>query len=73
MPAIAELSDAELEALRGRIDDAGATLVIIPGINHLWRKAPLDPAANAATYRDARLPIDPAVATAVAAFVRAKR
>ena len=51
----------------------GAKLVLIPGINHLWRKAPIDPAANAATYRDASLPVDPAVAIAVAAFVKAKR
>lgn len=51
----------------------GAKLVLIPGINHLWRKAPADPAPNAATYRDASIPVDPAVATAVAAFVNAKR
>ena len=51
----------------------GAKLVLIPGINHLWRKAPADPAANAATYRDATIPVDPSVATAIAAFVRAKR
>jgi hypothetical protein len=48
-------------------------LVLIPGINHLWRKAPADPAANAATYRDPSIPVDPAVATAIARFVRTKR
>ena len=51
----------------------GSKLVLIPGINHLWRKAPPDPAANAATYRDASIPVDTAVAHSIAAFVRAKR
>ncbi len=51
----------------------GAKLALIPGINHLWRRAPLDPAANAATYRNASIPVDPAVAAAIAAFVKAKR
>jgi pimeloyl-ACP methyl ester carboxylesterase len=51
----------------------GAKLVLIPGINHLWRKAPANEAANAATYRDARIPVDPRVAAAIAAFVTAKR
>ncbi len=51
----------------------GAKLVLIPGINHLWRKAPADAAANAATYRDARIPVDPRVASAIAAFVAARR
>jgi len=51
----------------------GARLVIIPGINHVWRQAPLAPAANAATYRDPRIPIDPAVTRAIAAFVRTRR
>lgn len=51
----------------------GAKLVLIPGINHLFRKAPLDPTANAATYRDANIPVDPAVANSIAAFVSAKR
>ena len=51
----------------------GAKLVLVPGINHLWRKAPMDPTANAATYRDATIPVDSAVATAIAAFINAKR
>lgn len=53
-----------------------ARLLLIPGINHVWRKAPADPAdpaANAATYRDARIPIDRSVAKAIAAFLKAKR
>lgn len=51
----------------------GAKLVVVPGINHLWRRAPLDRAANFATYRNASLPVDPAVADAIAVFVKAKR
>ncbi len=47
----------------------GARLVLLPGINHVWKKAPIDAAANAATYGDAALPIDPAVADAIAAIV----
>ena len=51
----------------------GAKLVLVPGINHLWRKAPADEATNAATYRDSTIPVDPRVAAAVAAFVTIKR
>ena len=52
---------------------SGAKLVLIPGINHLWRKAPAEAGANAATYRDATVPVDPRVAAAIATFVTAKR
>jgi fermentation-respiration switch protein FrsA (DUF1100 family) len=51
----------------------GARLVVVPGINHVWRKAPLDRAANFATYGDATVAVDPAVANAIAAFVKARR
>ena len=51
----------------------GTGLTILPGTNHVWRKAPLDQAANAATYGNASIPIDPAVANSIAAFVRHKR
>jgi len=51
----------------------GARVVLVPGMNHVWRRAPLDPAANAATYRDPRIRIDPAVASAIAGFVRPPR
>ena len=63
------VEDARLLAAANR----GAKLVLVPGINHLWRKAPLDPAANAATYRDATIPVDPAVANSIATFVKARR
>lgn len=51
----------------------GAKLVLVPAINHLWRKAPKDVAANAATYRDTTIPVDPAVASAIATFVKTRR
>ena len=50
-----------------------AKLVVLPAINHVWRKAPRDPAANAATYGDATIPVDPAVAQSIATFVKASR
>lgn len=49
-----------------------ARLVLLPGVNHVWRTAPADPVVNAVTYNDASLPIDPAVADAIAAFVTAR-
>ena len=63
------VEDARLLAAAHR----GATLAIIPGINHVWRRAPLALAANAATYRNPRIRIDPAVAATISAFVKARR
>ena len=47
-----------------------ATLKLVPGVNHLWKKVGADPAANLASYADAKMEIDPAVADAIAAFVK---
>ncbi|MES2046001.1 MAG: alpha/beta fold hydrolase [Pseudomonadota bacterium] len=48
-----------------------ATLLLVPGVNHVLRQvASDDRAANMATYRDATLAIDPAVPAAVAGFVK---
>jgi fermentation-respiration switch protein FrsA (DUF1100 family) len=48
-----------------------ATLVLVPGVNHVLRPvASDDRAANMATYGDATLAIDPAVPTAVVRFVK---
>ncbi|WP_300973182.1 alpha/beta fold hydrolase [Sphingomonas sp. LHG3406-1] len=47
-----------------------AKLVLIPGVNHVLKAAPLDRAANIAAYREASLPIAPAVVDAVAGFVK---
>lgn len=46
-----------------------ARLVRFEGVNHVLKTAPADRAANAATYRDATLPLAPGVAEAVAAFI----
>lgn len=50
-----------------------ATLVVLQGVNHVWKKAGADRAINVATYKDASLTIDPMVADSIAAFVTAKR
>ena len=51
-----------------------ATLVVVPGVNHVLKAVPSDDrAANLATYRDSSLPIAPGVADAIAGFVTAKR
>jgi pimeloyl-ACP methyl ester carboxylesterase len=47
-----------------------ATMTLIPGVNHVLKAAPLDRAANIATYRDPALPIAPAVVESVVAFVK---
>lgn len=48
-----------------------ATLMLLPGVNHVLRPvASDDRAANIATYTDTTLPISPTIAAAVAAFVR---
>jgi pimeloyl-ACP methyl ester carboxylesterase len=48
----------------------GATLAVLPGVNHVLKAvASDDRAANLATYRDSSLPIAPGVVDAVARFV----
>lgn len=48
-----------------------ATLVLVPGVNHVLRHvASDDRMANMATYSDATLPIDPAVPAAVVGFLK---
>ena len=59
------VEDARLLAA-GRPD---ATLVILPGVNHVLKTAPLDRAANVATYMDPSLPLAPGVMAAIDAFV----
>ena len=48
-----------------------ATLIPFEGVNHVLKVAPADPAGNAATYRDASLPLAPGIVEAVAGFIRA--
>ena len=51
----------------------GARLVLWEGVNHMLRAAPADPAANAATYGDADLPLAPGVVEDVASFILTPR
>jgi len=61
------VGDAELLSRAQR----KATLKLLPGINHVLKPVTSDDrAANIATYGNAGLPISPAVADTIAAFVR---
>ena len=60
---------AEARALAAARPDA--TLVIVPGMNHVLKLAPTDRAANAATYADPAMPLAPALVSAVTGFVKA--
>jgi pimeloyl-ACP methyl ester carboxylesterase len=46
-----------------------ATLRIMENMNHILKIAPRDPAENIATYRQPRLPLAPALARELAAFI----
>ena len=64
------VTDARLLAAAHR----GARLVILPNVNHLWKSAkPGDRVGNLATYGNAALAIDPAVARNIASFVKVRR
>lgn len=58
---------ADAEALKAAQPDA--TLVIWEGVNHLLKTAPVDRAANAATYADPTLPLAPGIVDDVAEFI----
>ncbi|RYU90808.1 DUF3887 domain-containing protein [Mucilaginibacter terrigena] len=47
-----------------------ATLVIIPGMNHILKEAPADKQQNAATYSKPNLPLKPELVTAIVGFVK---
>ncbi|TSD67793.1 alpha/beta fold hydrolase [Inquilinus sp. KBS0705] len=47
-----------------------ATLVIVPGMNHVLKEAPADKAANSATYSKPDLPLKPELVTAIVNFVK---
>lgn len=66
-----QVSVADARALAAARPDA--RLVMLPGVNHVWKKAPADPAANAATYADADLKIEQSVVDAIARFVLEQR
>ncbi|WP_343344946.1 alpha/beta fold hydrolase [Sphingomicrobium sp. XHP0239] len=67
-----QVMEADADALSA--GQPGATRVDIPGVNHAFK--PVRQGAtrmeNIATYADADLTIDPAVATAIAAFIKAE-
>lgn len=47
-----------------------ASLVSIPTMNHVLKDVPADRAANAASYSDPSLPVDPKLVESISAFVR---
>ncbi|RYD50515.1 MAG: alpha/beta fold hydrolase, partial [Sphingomonadales bacterium] len=52
----------------------GATLAVLPGVNHVLKSvASDDRAANIASYADRSLPLAPAVADTIEAFVQKRR
>ncbi|GLQ20716.1 alpha/beta hydrolase [Algimonas porphyrae] len=53
-----------------RLADAGAELVVLPGVNHILKDAPADRGGNLATYADPDLPLADSVVPAIAAFVK---
>ena len=50
--------------------NSDATLVIIPGMNHILKEAPADKQQNAATYNKPDLPLKPELVTAIVTFVK---
>ncbi|NKY60828.1 alpha/beta hydrolase [Nocardia flavorosea] len=64
-----QVSIADAEALSAAKPEA--TLMLLPGVNHVFKQAPADPTANAATYSDPDLPLAPGVSAAVADFILA--
>jgi len=58
------MQDAEVLAAARRVE-----LVRLEGVNHVLKEAPMDRAANLATYSNANLPLAPGIAERIAAFV----
>lgn len=58
------LSDA------ARLADAGATLVVLPGVNHVLKDAPEGRAENFATYSNPDLPLSDSVVPAIIDFMK---
>lgn len=66
-----QVSVADARRLAGARD--GVRLVVLDGMNHVWKEAPLDRAANVRTYASSRLPLAPGLADAIADFVKAPK
>jgi uncharacterized protein len=47
-----------------------ATLIMLPGLNHVLKAAPIERGANIAAYADPALPLGPGVANAIAEFLK---
>lgn len=63
-----QILPADAEKLKAARPDA--RLVQLDGVNHLLKVAPLDRAANVATYADPSLPLAPGVAETIAGFIK---
>ena len=63
-----QVSVADARALKAA--QPSATLVILPGVNHVLKAAPLDRDTNLATYADPARPLAPGVVEAIADFVK---
>jgi len=59
---------SEAEKLKKAKSDA--TLVIIPGMNHVLKDAPADRAQNLATYNKPDLPLKPELVTSIVTFIK---
>ncbi|GAB3908076.1 alpha/beta fold hydrolase [Mucilaginibacter boryungensis] len=62
-----QITVADAEKLKKAKSDA--TLVIIPGMNHVLKDAPADKDKNLETYKDPNLPIKPELVTNIVAFI----
>jgi len=63
-----QVTVADSEKLKKEKKDA--TLLVIPGMNHVLKDAPADRAANTATYKDAKLPLKPEFVTGMVDFIK---
>jgi len=52
-----------------RLADAGGTLVLLPGVNHILKNAPESRAGNLATYGNPDLPISDLAVSAIVEFI----
>lgn len=66
----ADLQVLAQDALALQAAKPGARLVLIDGMNHVLKHAPLERAANLATYQTPGLPLHPALIPAIGAFLR---
>ena len=48
-----------------------AKLVVVEGMNHAWKQAPIDRAGNIATYGNPDLPLSPGLASSIVEFIKA--